>query len=285
MQELMKNFETTSISSLCSSDDNGAKKIKWLDAARPLDSIVKDFSTLSLKYPSNFFLEVWNSQKVLFTGTNLRIGDVVVCIWQKAFEICVEHIESLRDRSISVKLVDVLLSSYSSKDVLEHEIQQLERGVCECDSKEIPNSTWIKGVCECVSRTIPNQTWIKECVEHMYQYKSLCKHASAASAFLKLKETLELTGDFSVVERLASQVSDFLMLSFVQCIYLRFLFAQFAESVQDKSLASITESVIETGQFLKGIISKKGRLKCLEVFAKCQPIVKWIQEGTKGLFL
>ena len=268
MQELMKHFETTSISSLCSSDNNGAKKIKWFGAARPLDSIVKDFATLSLKYSSNFFLEVWNSQKVLFTGTNLQIGDIVVKVWQKAFEICVQHIESLRDRSISVKLVDGLLSSYSSKDVLEHEIQQLERGVCECVSKEIPNSTWIK-----------------DCVNHMYQYKSLCEHASAASAFLKLKETLELTGDFSVVERLASQVSDFLMLCFVQCVYLRFLFAQFAESVQDKSLASITESVIETGQFLKGISSKKGRLKCLEVFAECQPIVKWIQEGTKGLFL
>ena len=195
MQELTKNFETTSISSLCSSDDNGAMTIRWYDAARPLDSVVKEFAILTVNHPSNFFLEFWNSQKLDFKGTNLQIGDVVVCIWQKAFERCVERIESMRDRSISVKLVDVLLSNYLSEDALEHEIQQLERGVCEC-----------------VSRPIPNQTWIKDCVKHMYQYKSLCEHASAAKAFLKLKETLELTGDFSVVERLASQVSDFLNL-------------------------------------------------------------------------
>ena len=267
VQELKENFETTSISSLCFINDNGAMTIRRFDAARPLDSVVEKFGILTLKHHSSFFLELWNSQKLIFKGTNLQIGDVVICIWQKAFERCEERIKSLHDKSIGVKLVDDLLSSYRSEDTLEHEIQQLE-----------------KGVCECVSRTIPNPTWIKDCVKHMYQYKSLCEHASAAKAFLNLKETLELTGDFSVVERLASQVSDFLILCFVQCVYLRFLFAQFAESVQDKSLASITESVIETGQFLSGISSNKGRLKCLEVFAKCQPIVKWIQEGTKGLF-
>ena len=106
VQELTKNFETTSISSLCSSDDNGAMTIRWYDAARPLDSVVKEFAILTVNHPSNFFRESWNSQKQDFKGTILQIGDVVVCIWKKAFQRCLEFLESLRNKGISVKLVD-----------------------------------------------------------------------------------------------------------------------------------------------------------------------------------
>ncbi len=55
---------------------------------------------------------------------------------------------------------------------------------------------------------------------------------------------------------------------------------QFTASVREKSLEYINESFIETGDFLKGISPKK--LECLQVFTKCQSIVNWIRNETKG---
>ena len=39
------------------------------------------------------------------------------------------------------------------------------------------------------------------------QYWSLCQCASAAETFLELKQSLQLKGDFDVVEALAAKVS------------------------------------------------------------------------------
>ncbi len=57
---------------------------------------------------------------------------------------------------------------------------------------------------------------------------------------------------------------------------------QFTTSVRDKSLIYIDDSFIETGDFLKGFSANPRKLKCLEVFAKCQSIVKWIRNETRG---
>ena len=59
-----------------------------------------------------------------------------------------------------------------------------------------------------------------------------------------------------------------------------FFYFQFTASVREKSLEYIDDSFIETGDFLKGISSKK--LECLKVFTKCQSIVNWIGNETKG---
>ena len=57
---------------------------------------------------------------------------------------------------------------------------------------------------------------------------------------------------------------------------------QFTTSVRDKSLKYIDESFIDSGNFLKGFSINPRKLKCLQVFAKCQSIVNWIRNETKG---
>ena len=48
--------------------------------------------------------------------------------------------------------------------------------------------------------------WIKKVVVNIGQYWELCGYREAAEAFLKIRNTLKLTGDFALVERVAKKV-------------------------------------------------------------------------------
>ena len=150
---------------------------------------MKKFVAISQTYPNDLFRKHWKTQKQQCKGGLLKLGDVVP-IWWKALEDCTNFLESLRDRSISLAYVDELLSDYKDEESLHKDIKNLEAGVCECTEVGVGKQLWIKG-----------------CIKRMYQYRALREHASAASAFLKLKDALQLTGDFSKVEKLSTEVS------------------------------------------------------------------------------
>ena len=179
-------FETTKISSLCSSED-GMMVVKCFPVAKPLDPILNQFQILSQKFPNDTFLDFWRAKKETLEDTML-IDDIVSNVWTPTFQKCVDFLESLRSRSIKLADVDQLLLKYTPQQ-LELEVKHLEIGVCECISKQMTS-----------------QSWIRVCIKRMLQYRSLCEHANAAKAFLKVKTTLGLTGDFVVVEKLAAEV-------------------------------------------------------------------------------
>jgi len=54
-------------------------------------------------------------------------------------------------------------------------------------------------------------------------------------------------------------------------------------SMQDKSLADIDQSLIDTGVFLREFASDHRKLKCLQTFAQCLTVVEWIRMETKGV--
>ena len=101
------------------------------------------------------------------------------------------YLESLKDRTIKLTLVDKLLDQHFDNE-LEIELCSLEKGICECSG--IPSD--------------PSR--IKPCVKRMQQYRSLCQYASAAKAILQLKETLALTGNFDVIKKISTEVSAFI---------------------------------------------------------------------------
>lgn len=101
------------------------------------------------------------------------------------------YLESLKDRTIKLTLVDKLLDQHFDNE-LEIELCSLEKGICECSG--IPR----------------NPSWIKPCVKRMQQYRSLRQYASAAKAILQLKETLALTGNFDVIKKISTEVSAFI---------------------------------------------------------------------------
>ena len=52
--------------------------------------------------------------------------------------------------------------------------------------------------------------------------------------------------------------------------------------MENQTLKDVDESLIETGKFLEDVAKEPKKVDCLERFARCQDIVKWLKEVTKG---
>ena len=52
--------------------------------------------------------------------------------------------------------------------------------------------------------------------------------------------------------------------------------------MKDQTLASVDDNLIKTGKFLEDISSNPRRLECLDCFAQCQEVIKWLRDVTKG---
>lgn len=52
-------------------------------------------------------------------------------------------------------------------------------------------------------------------------------------------------------------------------------------SMGDQTLIEIDKDLIAAGKFLSEFTDDK--LRCIEVFCKCQKIVQWIRDTTKGI--
>ena len=53
--------------------------------------------------------------------------------------------------------------------------------------------------------------------------------------------------------------------------------------MKDQTLASVDENLIKTGKFLEDISSNPRKLECLDCFAQCQEVIKWLRDVTKGM--
>ena len=52
--------------------------------------------------------------------------------------------------------------------------------------------------------------------------------------------------------------------------------------MKDQTLQDVDDSLIEAGRFLEDVAREPRKVHCLERFAQCQDIVKWLKEVTKG---
>ena len=53
--------------------------------------------------------------------------------------------------------------------------------------------------------------------------------------------------------------------------------------MENQTLKDVDDSLMETGKFLEDVAKESKKVKCLERFSRCQDIVKWLKEVTKGL--
>ena len=189
-EEFEKDFDDVPMSRICSSDDTGKVVVHCFKIAHPLNPILGKFNAISNEYSNDFFRKFWKRQKRQHEGIIHLNFSTVVQIWEDALKECIKFVESLRDRSISLSSVQELVEKREEEN-LSLDISNLEAGICVC-----------------TGTTPPSPVWIRNCVTRMYQYQSLCHHASTAKIFVELKETLQLTGDFSMVEKLADKVSN-----------------------------------------------------------------------------
>ena len=117
---------------------------------------------------------------------SLTFADIKSKVWDPAFDTCQSLLEMLHDRSMKLADID---RHFRHKSDLEKQLGDLLAGVNACLGEK-KSGAWIKGV-----------------VHRIHDYWHLCNYRKAASAFLDLREALNLQkGDFSDVEKLSSEV-------------------------------------------------------------------------------
>ena len=215
---------------------------------------------------SKIFVDFWHRRVAAVVqnrSADLALSDVEKGLWTPVFNQCEELLGKLKDYSLSLQMVDQV---FKGQPDIPGIIRQLYRGVVKCQ----------------IGHDVKDFKWMERVIGRMNQYWRLCSFAKAADAFLKIRDALKLTGDFELVERVASEVSNLLSLLFA-CISSSISALKAATSMKDQTLQAIDESVVTAAKFLEDYATDSKKEDCLRAYADSQSIVKWIREETKGL--
>ena len=191
--ELDQNLDAAKLNSLCVSDGPSKITFKHFRLAIPLDSIKSTYDFMSRHHQNDLFHRIWErtSIRAVREATELTIQDIVTKIWDPAFKECQRILDSLQDNSMKLQEVDDQFSSYDSPNVIQTHLHKLFKGVEVCCNRMQP-------------QTCP--TWIRSAVQRMQEYWTLSRYAKAAQTVLDLRARLGLTGDFTQMETIATQV-------------------------------------------------------------------------------
>ena len=189
-QELGANVMDEQINHLCKFDGT-SYQVLLFKQARVLDPYLGQLWAFSHVYPSDLFKKLWAAQlKAHRNGGTLTFDDIIKKVWIPVFKQCTDIHEQLTSSKITLAQVDQFFKQYSENErALAHEIKFIHLAVQECLKKDVTNLKWIKAI-----------------ITKMLQHWELSTYADAAHAFLKIRDALYLTGDFSLVERVATQV-------------------------------------------------------------------------------
>ena len=162
-------------------------KVVCYQTAECLQSFAECFSTL---INSAIFNSIWSTMKCAHrSNPDMTISDVGPRMWEPTFAQCQQLLEELNSASITLASVDKNLKEYRmEKNKLENELYVLSSGVSKC--LQVPS----------------NFAWIRSIVDRIQQYWRLCDHREAANSFLRLRDALNLTGDFRDVEGISKEV-------------------------------------------------------------------------------
>ena len=237
------------INSLCSMEStSGPLQFHRFKKAEPLEDILSDFNSLCMQFHSDLFQQIWKSKRkdIMNAKISLTFSDVVKNLWNPVFTECCQLIDSVKTRSIKLGDVDYHFRHMQEEGSVCEHLRNLHKAVEVCRHGRPPGQT----------------DWIQTSVNLMEQYWSVREQGKAANIVLKLKERLQLTGNFEIIEYVANQVTT---------------------SMKDEPLEKIDLKLIQARSFLEQFTSEQMKLDCLEKFAECLNIVGWIRKETKGI--
>ena len=190
-QELEKDFSQEKICTLCVRE-NQEIRVLCFQSAGSLSAMADKFYIMNRKHSSDLFTVIWReAMQAAFRnspGGSLTLADIHSKVWNPAFHCCQSLLQDLHDCSMKLTQVDKHFKQHKN-DNLEKQLRELFAGVNAC-LDENRSGAWIRGV-----------------VRRIHDYWHLCNYRKAASAFLDLREALNLQkGDFSSVEKLATEV-------------------------------------------------------------------------------
>jgi hypothetical protein len=246
LEEIKQDHSCRSINALCSYQEEGVQ-FRCFKAAQPLQQVLPAYHHFAIHHPNELFQQIWKSRlkAVVYEKRTLTFDDVVTKIWKPVLDECCQLIDSVRN--LTITLADV------------------NRHFCHLDNNRQSHLELLfKATEACHDRGVESTTWIREALDQMDRYWSICEQAEAARTVLQLKESLQLRGNFEVIERIAN-----------------------TGSMDTQTLSDIDEKLIEIGSFLEHFTKdrSKKKLECLKGFAACLDIVEWIRNETKGMFV
>ena len=186
---LRTDFSRCNVNKLCTSV-NKRCVVQYFPSAAPLEPFMKKFSIMTQE--CKIFVDFWYRRVTTIVqnrSADLALSDVDKELWTPVFSQCVKLLAKLKDYSLSLQEVDQLFKGQVVKDITGN-IKQLCRGVELCEN----------------DRNVKDFEWMEGVVDRMNQFWTLCSFAEAADAFLKIRYALNLTGDFKLVEQVASRV-------------------------------------------------------------------------------
>ena len=186
-KSLKRNFDDWSIRSLCISDSERCQ-VQCFPNDSQLEACMEDVWTMTVEFKCSIFREYWNTKSKSVVRKDFSLADLTTEVWRPVFSQCEELLASLIDCSISLTMVNQLFHQMRH-EVIEYNIKQLQGGVEGCRKVQNVDFTWIGGV-----------------ISRMNQFWKLSGYTDAAQAFLKIRDALDLTGDFQLVQNVASQV-------------------------------------------------------------------------------
>ena len=206
---------------------------------------------MSSEFESDIFALLWSARikQIHQAKKTLEIPDIVNEIWTPVFKECSTLIVELKSESIKLKDIDRCFRPVEEKRMVT-DLGNLCKAIEVSNRGDQPLGT-----------PVQSPDWIVHVVKHIQQYWSLREQAEAANTLLKLKDRLKLTGDFGIIQKVASQGT---------------------KSVKDAPLSSITDEVLEAKEFLEEISNDKKKLVCLNSFADSMSLVEWIGQETTG---
>ena len=189
VQGLYIDYDRFNVNELCTRIDQQCVVQCFPDAA-PLKPFMNHFWIMTKVCNSKIFVDFWH-ERALSAVKNLSAGlalcDIEKELWTPVFNQCKELLDKLKDCSLSLQVVDEV---FKNQPDVSGNIKQLCRGVEMCQKgHDVKDFKCIRGV-----------------IVRMNQYWRLCSFAETAESFLQLRDALNLTGDFGLVERIAAQV-------------------------------------------------------------------------------
>ena len=190
MRSLQRNFKEERINTLCQTASDGSCNVVCFSNARPLDPCLDGFYIISHEFSSDIFNKIWRERLNEQQSAAIASSNVDACIWKPVFKSCTALLVKLRSKDMTLLEIDNRF-----KHVYLNKLDNLEQDLVnfQCGVNSVEHST-------------SDITWVKMVVVTIGQYWDLCGYREAAEAFLKIRNTLKLTGDFALVERVATKV-------------------------------------------------------------------------------
>ena len=155
-----------------------------------VQDILPKFSQLA---NSKIFLCTWKKQldaaiEAMPTGSCTLLQEVVYRqVWGRTVSFCQELICALKSNTMLLSQIEEVFKLIEIKS----SITSLVRALSSCFPLQVP----------------PDTDWIRPVCSQIKHFRLSLKCTECAQAILQLRDCLELTGDFSIIEIVAEQVT------------------------------------------------------------------------------